>query len=323
MPSGGTLQSVTEEKDHFDQLARERENHHFIPDLRRMGDNDYFYLSAFRRQALAQIGLDQYIAFARQCVTAYLPPRAKVLDLGCGNGWFALELARLGLEVTALDLSEENIRLAQAALREADLSPGYGSISYYAGDLHHWSAPETGYAAAFFLGALHHLAEVEPVLTRYASRLGEPGYLFCADPFINNYQEPEALIALLVRLCLASCGAWYEDLPLPSSEAQLEALLQDTLREYRTWSDKKEAGNQSPTNNAASGAEIQAAIQKHFQILEQGPLFTVLQRLIGGVRLKDDAHNLAFAQTWALLEKTLQRQQIMRPGGYMFWGVKR
>ncbi|OLC77082.1 MAG: hypothetical protein AUH78_05170 [Gemmatimonadetes bacterium 13_1_40CM_4_69_8] len=40
--------------------------------------------------------------------------RPKILDLGCGNGWFSQELSRFGL-VTGVDLSAEAIAMAEAS----------------------------------------------------------------------------------------------------------------------------------------------------------------------------------------------------------------
>ena len=42
-----------------------------------------------------------------------LSPGQNVLDIGCGNGQFARRMAREGVKVTALDISEEMIRLAK------------------------------------------------------------------------------------------------------------------------------------------------------------------------------------------------------------------
>lgn len=44
-----------------------------------------------------------------------LEPGARVLDLACGHGRHALELARRGYRVTGLDLSEPSLALARAA----------------------------------------------------------------------------------------------------------------------------------------------------------------------------------------------------------------
>ena len=43
-----------------------------------------------------------------------LGPRTRVLDLGCGHGRHALELARRGVAVVGLDYSEPALALARA-----------------------------------------------------------------------------------------------------------------------------------------------------------------------------------------------------------------
>ena len=48
-----------------------------------------------------------------------LKPGDRVLDLCCGPGRHAVPLARAGLRVTGLDMSEEYLELARAAAREA------------------------------------------------------------------------------------------------------------------------------------------------------------------------------------------------------------
>jgi len=44
-----------------------------------------------------------------------LPARAKILDLGCGNGMLCRELATMGYEVYGIDCSEDGIRAAEEA----------------------------------------------------------------------------------------------------------------------------------------------------------------------------------------------------------------
>jgi ubiquinone/menaquinone biosynthesis C-methylase UbiE len=45
----------------------------------------------------------------------------RVLDVGCGEGWFAVELARAGAEVVGIDVAEEPLRRARTRDSELDL----------------------------------------------------------------------------------------------------------------------------------------------------------------------------------------------------------
>ncbi len=66
----------------------------------------------------------------------------RVLDAGCGTGSFAIELARRGAEVLAIDLSPQLVDVARErclAQLQAERAPG--SIDFRSGDM---SAPELG-----------------------------------------------------------------------------------------------------------------------------------------------------------------------------------
>jgi tellurite methyltransferase len=54
-------------------------------------------------------------------VASQLPPAARVLDLGCGEGRNALFLAECGFKVTAVDISETGIRKLNSLARKRQL----------------------------------------------------------------------------------------------------------------------------------------------------------------------------------------------------------
>lgn len=95
------------------------------------------------------------------------PDGGPVLDLGTGPGTVAIELAKRGFQVTALDVAESAIRMARKrAGRNAS------RIQWIATDLHAASFPQW-FQAVFDRGVYHSLAA--PERRRYAERV--PGWI--------------------------------------------------------------------------------------------------------------------------------------------------
>ena len=52
----------------------------------------------------------------------HLPPNGSILDAGRGPGRYTIELARRGYRVTLIDISDEQLKLAERKIREAKVS---------------------------------------------------------------------------------------------------------------------------------------------------------------------------------------------------------
>lgn len=70
-------------------------------------------------EAVAYMGFDRKLADVLQL---YLPPEETVYDLGCGMGYLALELARRGYKVTAVDYDVKAIRWLRLECNRRSLS---------------------------------------------------------------------------------------------------------------------------------------------------------------------------------------------------------
>ncbi len=66
-------------------------------------------------------GLDEFKALAGR-IAARLPPGAAVLEVAPGPGYLAVEMARLGLKVSSLDISRAFVRIGEAKAAQARVS---------------------------------------------------------------------------------------------------------------------------------------------------------------------------------------------------------
>lgn len=100
-------------------------------------------------------------------------PGMRVLDVGSGRGWFSLAAAKLGAEVTALDLSEEN--LARIKAEDPSIETVFGDAC---------AVPELGkFDLIVALEVLEHLVEPEKALRGIRERLKEDGTLLLTVPY--------------------------------------------------------------------------------------------------------------------------------------------
>ncbi len=110
----------------------------------------------------------------------HLPARIEsALDIGCGMGTFARELATSADQVLAVDLSAEMLRAARA--RSAD----FPQIEYQQVDVLTWAWPENAFDCIASIATLHHLP-LETVLPKIKAALKPGGMLLILDLYQNE-----------------------------------------------------------------------------------------------------------------------------------------
>ena len=96
------------------------------------------------------------------------------LEIGCGTGAFARELAKRAKRVVALDMSEEMIRVARKR------SAGIENVEFQLADVMRWEFPRTQFDFVCSIATLHHLEQRE-LLVKIRDALKPAGVLVVLD----------------------------------------------------------------------------------------------------------------------------------------------
>ncbi|HZO75831.1 MAG TPA: class I SAM-dependent methyltransferase [Ktedonobacteraceae bacterium] len=145
-------------------------------------------------------------------VTSMIPgPGRKILEVGCGNGYLSLELARAGHDVTSVDLSPEIIEVAERTKAAHPLTAGGGTLTYQCADIRTWQATENRFDAVVINRALHHLPDLPSTLTIIKRLLGREGLLICQDYAYDRLDEPTAAWMYTMQRLLFLSGISADD----------------------------------------------------------------------------------------------------------------
>ena len=134
-------------------------------------------MSAYREavwQAVSGDAVPEAFAERRAFVLSSIPPHARVLDVGCGDGSFAAELAASGARVIGVDVAREAVERARRGVAGAEfrLAPEDGPLPV-----------EDGWADVAWAGeVLEHVVDVIGLLLEIRRVLAADGLLVATTP---------------------------------------------------------------------------------------------------------------------------------------------
>ncbi|MBZ0252857.1 MAG: bifunctional 2-polyprenyl-6-hydroxyphenol methylase/3-demethylubiquinol 3-O-methyltransferase UbiG, partial [Candidatus Methylomirabilis sp.] len=120
------------------------------------------------------------------------PKGKRLLDLGCGGGWLAEEMRRIGFRTTGLDASAEAIAAATRHAEESALG-----IDYHLARGEDIPFADDAFDVVLLCGVLEQVAEIDAVLAEVARVLKKGGVLLFSD--FNRTERSRAMVSLLER----------------------------------------------------------------------------------------------------------------------------
>jgi ubiquinone/menaquinone biosynthesis C-methylase UbiE len=161
-----------------------------------------------------------------QFVTSMLPhPAQQILEVGCGNGYLSLELARDGHDVTGIDLSADIIEVAERSKTTHSDPPGFGSLHYLCTDINTWQAPGASVDAVIFNRALHHMSDLQQTMAKVKRLLKPGGRIIGQDYAYDRFDNKTASwLYQMQRLLFLSGHDDTDPATLPDEAASIESL---------------------------------------------------------------------------------------------------
>lgn len=312
-------QTLEAEAAAFNQRISDRKSAGYVPDLRRAVKCDYFYKSFWRDPHFVRLYAGGVFDELLRMLRSHGRPGMSIIDIGCGPGYYSLELARNGYQVTAIDIAEKAIKTAKETLESSPKESGFGSLEYKVASLDQISG---SFDAVVFTGVIHHFEDPRDVVDRALRLLAPGGVFFCYEPCHERWRQTDAAFVALIRAVLSATGNWYEPevAGWVSQPNGWQSYVAEIHEEYVSEKDKNERF-QSPNDNASSGEQILEALRSRLTELEYKNQFSFIYRLLGGLRGPDSTVH-ALADLIAQFDRFAIEQGHMQPNTFFWVGRK-
>ena len=119
----------------------------------------------------------------------------RVLDLACGTGWISEWLARMGLDVSALDVDAKAEKILSLRL-QADRRIQNASCKFETGDAHVLPYPGSYFGHVCCFDSLHHMHDYRRVLSEIFRVLEKGGRAIFVEPGAKHSSSAETIAFL-------------------------------------------------------------------------------------------------------------------------------
>jgi len=295
---------ILQEAQHWTNVAERMIADGFIPDLRRW---------AKLKQVTAMWHDPEIEKIMRGKFKEFIIRKAsevggRALDLGCGMGWLSLELARNGMAVDAIDISEGRIQIAKDYLAIAPKTEKFGSINYIVADLNEIILEKSVYESVVAWDTMHHIPKIDRLMDEVEKALKPGGNLIALDHV--GISKPGQLLA----------GLFCFLLPTDTSYSKKLKLIVESMMKKRPAGNQSMSPDRSPFEDVTQREMIEC-IKKRLSIQELRTTLSFSAGLVPRIRLRDPL-KYALIRVLKFLDDIFIQMKILQ-GEYAFiWARK-
>lgn len=297
--------SLQLEAESFDKIVSERIKKGFNPDCSIKKNYKFFYNNPWRYPITTELCINGKI----KEIIKFCKKKSKILDVGCGLGTLSFELAKKNCKVDAIDISKKSIFYAKKFAKKNLSKKQYDFINFKCTSLDEYlKNNKKGFDSIVFFKTLHHLKNTKKVLKLVKKNLKINGYLIIVEPFRNDFEYINAVIAYIIRtLCI---NYQKRDLKIKkNSEKEIEQNINEILKEYKYESDEK-GYDQSPNDNILNDSlKLKKLLKVDFNIFKEISLDSFRDKILGSIRGKDYLNEIKLINN---LDKFLINKKILK-----------
>lgn len=116
-------------------------------------------------------------------LSSFIAPSMVVLEVGCGTGMLTRELANTGAAITAIDISEDLLKIAGSAIET-------GKVTFKNENAYHTDFADNTFDAIIGSSVLHHL-DTDKAVREFYRILKKNGFIVFTEP---NMMNPQIMI---------------------------------------------------------------------------------------------------------------------------------
>jgi SAM-dependent methyltransferase len=195
----------------------------FVPDLRRLRPWRSLRDSLWRNPDLVRLTYGELAHVVQTRIGSGLD---RVLYVGSGLGYLALELAREGHDVTGVDIDQESVDLATRAAETDPFRDERASLSYEVAEFPGGFRGEGPYDRILFSRVLHHVEDPAAAVTRASELLAPGGRVVCVEFAHDRLGAAGARWMARSRQWLSRSG-WWPDRVAESLEEEAGRVAKD------------------------------------------------------------------------------------------------
>jgi 2-polyprenyl-3-methyl-5-hydroxy-6-metoxy-1,4-benzoquinol methylase len=312
---------IKEESLSFDKQIIERVEHGHVPDLRNGKRNEWFYNNVWRDPFFADMFFGEIVRKIDSAIAIYHWGRmVRVLEVCCGPGHVSLELARMGHNVTGIDVSQKCIEVAEQTAKDSIGEEDEIYLRYECADIHEYETDEK-YDLIVFCNSLHHFGDLDKVLRKVDSLLDKDGVIFVSDPTKNDLTLSDAVIIHMIRTLLSLGGIYFESIDIPINRGRFLEEITKIKQEF-SYKDSEHKNLQSPFDCSSNFVKMYESLKEFFTELEVSQDLAFFDKIIAGVRTDSIEKDKEVAKWLKEIDRILLDSETISSKQFTFIGKK-